>query len=245
MPWALGIFALAAAWLFYPERSERHDVPDYSPPAMRNAAKRAPYKGARLFEHLTPKNQAFVRDNYKELLRAHERRDYQGMSERARSILSLLDEYNDTRSYESIAQRGIDAVEEEKRRRLLDERMAQIRKEVQTLESAGAEVFALGFKDKKNRETMDQVLHEIFTKDPNNQMASEWKREMMRVISEENREHQRRELARLEIKGQGLLQKAKRSPASRAELYKVMDGIRSIEPNNVFVDEWKKKLLKD
>lgn len=76
-------------------------------------------------------------------------------------------------------------------------------------------------------------------------MAAEWKREMMRVISEENREQQRRELAKLEIRGQGLLQKARRSPASRAELYKVMDGIRSIEPNNIFVEDWKKKLLKD
>lgn len=245
MPWALGTLALAAAWLFYPERSERHDVPAYSPQVIRAGAKRPLLNGPRLFEHLTPKNQAFVRDNYKELLRAHERRDYEGMFERARSILSFVDEYNDTKSYEAIAKRGLDAIEEEKRRRILEERMAQVRKEVQVLERAGAEVFALGFRDKKNRETMDQVIHEIYTKDPNNRMAAEWKREMMRVISEESRQEQRRELAQLEIKGQSLLQKAKRSPASRAELYKVMDGIRAIEPNNIFVEDWKKKLLKD
>lgn len=163
LPWALGTLALAAAWLFYPERSERHNVPGHSPAERRAAAKRPPYdNGARLYEHLTPKNQAFVRDNYKELLRAHEQRAFRAMFDRARTILSLVDEYNDTKSYEAIAKRGMDAIEEERRRLFREERMAQIRKEVQTLESAGAEIFALGFKDKQNRETMDQVLHEIF-----------------------------------------------------------------------------------
>lgn len=244
LPFALGILAVAAAWLFYPERPKQapYDSWGVADPIVQ---KKLAYDGRRRFEDLTPKNQAFVRENYKALLLAQEKRDFQTMSERARNILSLIDEYNDTKSYEAIAKRGLDLVEEERRRKILEEKQAKIREEVVLLEKAGAEIATHGFRDRQSREAMENLIQEIYSKDPNNRMAAEWKREMFRVISEENREKTRMDLANLEIKGQGLVKKAKRNPASRAELYRVMDEIRSIDSNNAFVEQWKKDLLKE
>jgi len=222
-------------------------VDDLMPPPRQPALapKREFSSDSRSFNDLTPKNQAFVRENYKALLSAQERKDFQTMLERARNILSLVDEYNDTRSYENIAKRGLDAMAEEQRRRQFEQRQAEVRNQVQLLEGAGREVFALGFSDVRNRDAMARVIAEIFIKDPNNHQAAEWRRLMFQSASEESRHKVRRELASLEIKGQGLVKKAKKNVEARAELYRVIDGIHALDPANSYPVEWKKSLLKD
>lgn len=141
----------------------------------------------RRFEDLTPKNQKFVKDNYKELLAAHEKKDFTKMSEAARNILSLVDEYNDTKSYELIAKRGLEQLEEDKRRRENEERQRKVREEVAKLEERGQGVFERALKDAKARPELDGVIQEIYAKDPNNQKAADWKQRIRDAIEEEKR----------------------------------------------------------
>lgn len=145
---------------------------------------------SRRFEDLTPKNQAFVRENYKHLLAAHEKKDYQGMLEKARNILSLVDEFNDTKSYEAIAKRGLDQIEEEKKRRELEEKQRKVREEVAKLEEKAQAVFERALNDPSARPELDAVIQEIYVKDPNNRKAAEWKQKIKDKIDEEKRAEQ-------------------------------------------------------
>jgi hypothetical protein len=53
------------------------------------------------------------------------------------------------------------------------------------------------------------------------------------------------DLAALEIKGQGMLAKAKSDPDARAELYKTMNEILKLDPSNTYPAEWRNKLHND
>lgn len=141
--------------------------------------------GVRRFEDLTPKNQTFVRDNYAKLLLAHEKKDYQTMFDRARQVLTLVDEYNDTKSYEQIAKRGLDQAEEEKKRKELEEKQRKVREEVARLEEKGQAVFERAMNDPKARNELDGLIQEIYSKDPNNRKAVEWKAAIKEKIEAE------------------------------------------------------------
>lgn len=156
--------------------------------------------GVRRFEDLTPKNQAFVRENYKALLGAQEKKDFQTMFERARNILALVDEYNDTKSYEAIAKRGLDQIEEEKKRKALEEKQAAIRKEVAALEEKGKAIFERAKTDARARTELQAHVKDIYVKDPNNRLAAEWLAEIKQIEADEQRKEQEaaeREKARL------------------------------------------------
>jgi hypothetical protein len=142
----------------------------------------------RRFEDLTPKKQAFVKENYKDLLAAHDKKDFSKMFEHARNILSVVDEYNDTKSYESIAKRGLDALEEEKKRHELEEKQRKIREEVAKLEEKGKAIFERALKDPKARPELDAVIQEVYAKDPNNREAADWKQKIKEKIDEEKKE---------------------------------------------------------
>jgi hypothetical protein len=176
----------------------------------------------RRFEDLTPKNQKFVKDNYKNLLSAHEKKDFTKMFEHARNILSLVDEYNDTKSYEAIAKRGIDAIEEEKRRHELEEKQRKVREEVAKLEEKGKEIFERALKDAKARGELDSVIQEIYAKDPNNRVAAEWKQKIRDKIEEERKEA---ELARQK---EELRQKAEDAFAAVEKTFKAEKYIQAI-----------------
>ena len=51
-----------------------------------------------------------------------------------------------------------------------------------------------------------------------------------------------RDLAVLEIKGQGLVAKAKSDPDARVELYKTMTELQALDPASTYPAEWRKKL---
>jgi len=159
--------------------------PDDSP--VKSKSPKGP-NAARLYTDLTPKNQAFVRDNYKQLLAAHEKKDFQVMFDRTRNILSLVDEYNDTKSYETIAKRGLDAIEEEKKRRELEEKQRKVREEVAKLEEKGKIVFDRALKEPKVRPELDALIQEIYAKDPNNHVAADWKQRIKEKADEEKKE---------------------------------------------------------
>lgn len=160
--------------------------PDEESPKKKPPPKGGP-NAARRFEDLTPKNQAFVRENYKALLDAQAKKDFQTMFERARNVLSLVDEYNDTKSYEAIAKRGLDAIEEEKKRKALEEKQAAIRREVAALEEKGRAIFERALTDPKARPELQAMVKEIYVKDPNNRLAAEWLAQVKEKEEEEKR----------------------------------------------------------
>lgn len=175
----LVVGCLVLAMLGSPDEDEKK-----KPPPKRNE------KGEimRRFEDLTPKNQKFVSDNYKDLVAAHEKKDFTKMFEHARNILTLVDDYRDTKSYEAIAKRGIDNLEEEKRRQALEEKQRKIREEVAKLEEKGKPIFERALKEPPARSELESVIQEIYAKDPNNRLAADWKQKIKERIEEEKRE---------------------------------------------------------
>ena len=177
----------------------------------------------RRFEDLTEKNKKFVKDNYKELLTAHEHKDYTKMSETARNILTLVDEYSDTKSYESIAKRGLDQIEEERKRRENEEKQKKVREEVLALEAKGDAIFERALKDAKARPDLDGVIQEIYAKDPNNRKAAEWKQKIKDSIEEEKR------AAELARQKEELRQKAEGEYARVENIFKAEKYIEAIK----------------
>jgi pSer/pThr/pTyr-binding forkhead associated (FHA) protein len=180
-------------------------------------------KIVRRFDDLTDKNKKFVKDNYKDLLAAHERKDYTKMSESSRNILTLVDEYNDTKSYESIAKRGLDQIEEERKRRENEEKQKKVRDEVAKLEEKGEVIFEKALKDAKARTDLDGVIQEIYAKDPNNHKAAEWKQKIKDSIEEEKR------AAELARQKEELRQKAEGEYARVDSIFKSQKYIEAIK----------------
>ncbi|MGZ3692768.1 MAG: FHA domain-containing protein [Bdellovibrionota bacterium] len=144
-------------------------------------------KGARVYENLTPEKKKYVRDNYDELLKAQEKRDYAKMTSSASLILTYVDDYKDTKSFEMLAKKGIEQAEEEKRRKLLEEKQAAVRKEVAALEEKGRALLAKALDDPKFRPELDTLIQEIYSKDPNNRAAADWKAQIRARDEEEKR----------------------------------------------------------
>jgi pSer/pThr/pTyr-binding forkhead associated (FHA) protein len=143
---------------------------------------------ARSFENLTEEKQKFVKENYKLLLDAHERKDYQKMLDAARNVLTYVDDYNETKSYEAMAKRGIDQIEEEKRKKALEEKMAALKREVDALVAKGEVIFKRALTDPKERPLLQGAIQDVYAKDPNNTRAGEWKAAINAKIEEEKRE---------------------------------------------------------
>jgi hypothetical protein len=59
------------------------------------------------FETLSDAQRVFVKAAYAKILEAHERKDFSTMRDEAEKILSLVVDYNDTKSYLAIANRGL------------------------------------------------------------------------------------------------------------------------------------------
>lgn len=192
--------------------------------------------GARTFEALTVEKKKYVQENYKALLEAHERQDYQKMVDTARNILTYVDDYNDTKSYEAIAKKGIERIEEERRKRALEEKMAALRKEVVALEEKGKKAFEAALADPKARPFLDSVIQEIYAKDPNNSRAGEWKQKIRDKIDEEKREV---EAARIKEEKR---QKAEEALAAVEKTFKADKYLQAIaEAEKLSEVDWQEK----
>jgi pSer/pThr/pTyr-binding forkhead associated (FHA) protein len=144
-------------------------------------------KGGRVYENLTAEKKKYVRDNYEELGKAYLGRDYPKMLEFTAKILTYVDDYRDTKNYEMIAKKGLEQQEEEKRKKALEEKQAATRKEVAALEEKGRALLAKALDDPKFRPELDTLIQEIYSKDPNNRAAADWKSQIKNKDEEDKR----------------------------------------------------------
>ncbi len=159
----LVVFALITALLGGPDEQKKP------------APKRPKGSTARTYEQLTVEKKKFVRENYAELLKSQEKKDYTKMLDFTRNILTYVDDYKDTKTYENMAKKRIEEIEEEKRRAEAERKQEETRKAVKALEEKGKELYEKALGEKKYRPELEALIQEIYTKDPNNRLAQEWK----------------------------------------------------------------------
>lgn len=189
------------------------------PPPKKDASGRI----IRTIDQLTPSKRKFVLDTYAELLNAHEKKEYLKMKELASKILAYVDDYKDTKAYESLANKGLEAIAEEKRRRELEEKQAALRREVQELENKGRAVFERALEDAKFRPELDSVIQNIYAKDPNNRLAGDWK---AKIREKEEEEKQLAEAARIKEEQR---QKAEAAFAEVEKIFKDGEYVKALE----------------
>lgn len=160
----LVVFALITALLGGPD-----EAPKKRPPRTAGG------KLVRTYEQLNAEKRKFVRENYDQLIKAQEKKDYTKMLDNTRNILTYVDDYKDTKTYESMARKRLEEIEEEKRRAAADKKRQELEAEVKALEEKGKQVYLRALEDPTARPELDSVIQEIYSKSPNNRLAQEWK----------------------------------------------------------------------
>jgi pSer/pThr/pTyr-binding forkhead associated (FHA) protein len=173
----LVVFALITALLGGPDKAPQKRAP-----------KRAGSGSSRTYEQLTAGRKKYVRENYAQLLSANEKKDYNKIVEAAGRILTYVDNYKDTKQYETMASKKLEEIEEERRRAENEKLMEARRKEVKLLEEKGAPVYEKALNDPKFRTELDSIIQEIYTKDPSNKTAQDWKEGIKRKDQQDREE---------------------------------------------------------
>lgn len=128
----------------------------------------------RIFENLNKEKQEAVLKAYDELKDANARKDYLRVLEKVTFITGYLDDYKETRFIEGIAKKAIEKAESDERARQLNEKKQLIREQVAALEEKGRALYEKALKDKSVRPQLQEVIGEIYAKDPNNRLAPDW-----------------------------------------------------------------------
>jgi pSer/pThr/pTyr-binding forkhead associated (FHA) protein len=195
----LVVFALITAVLGGPDQE-----PAKRPPRSHSGST------ARTFDQLNQARKKFVVENYHQLLSAQEKKDYNKMLDVAGKILTYVDNYKDTKQYETIAKKQLEEIEERKQREETERQIEARRKEVQALEEKGKPVYEKALNDPKFRTELDSIIQQIYEKAPSNQLAGEWKEGIKRKdeqdkadaeaarVKEERRQKAEDELAAVE-----------------------------------------------
>jgi pSer/pThr/pTyr-binding forkhead associated (FHA) protein len=215
----LVVFALITALLGGPDEAPK-PKPKVAPGS----------KAARSFENLTEAKKKFVRDNYTELLKAQEKKDFNKMREFAASILTHVDDYKDTKIYESMAIKGIEDIKEKERIREQEALTAKRRKEVEALVEKGREIFEKALEDAKFRPQLLSVIQEIYTKDPNSSVTEEWKRRIR-----EREEEEKRKIEEAQLKEE-LRLKAEDAFAKVESIYRADKYVEALEEAEKLAD---------
>ncbi len=160
----LVVFALVTALLGGPDEAPKPKT--RVPPGS---------KASRTYEQLTVEKKKYVRENYAELIKAQEKKEYAKMLDHTRNIFTYVDDYKDAKSYESIAKKKLEELEEEKRRAEAERKQEALRREVKALEEKGKPIYEKALVDAKFRSELDSIIQEIYAKDPNNRLAQQWK----------------------------------------------------------------------
>ncbi len=142
----------------------------------------------RVYENLSKERQKLVDKNYAELKDAFDKKDFERVLERTTTILNFVDDYKETKFYESRARAVMEQREKEAHEREQHERQQRIREEVVALEQKGAAIYKKALADPKLRPQVTDVAQEIFSKDPNDRLAQEWLDGMKQKEAEEAQE---------------------------------------------------------
>jgi len=160
----LVVFALITALLGGPDEAPK-----------KRPVRTAGGKLVRTYEQLNAEKRKFVRENYDHLIKSQEKKDYTKMLDHTRNILTYVDDYKDTKTYESMARKRLEEIEEEKRRAAAEKRRQALEAEVRSLEEKGKQVYLRALEDPTARPELESVIQEIYAKSPNNRIAQEWK----------------------------------------------------------------------
>jgi pSer/pThr/pTyr-binding forkhead associated (FHA) protein len=159
----LVLFSLVTAMLGGPD-----EAPKPKPKAVSGSK-------LRTYAQLTKAKKKFVDENYGSLLKAQEQKNYEQMLVHTGNILTYVDEFKDTGIYEQMAKKKIEEIAEEKRRAEAEKKQEETRRQVKALEEKGRPIYEKALGDVKFRAELDSLIQEIYTKDPNNRLAQEWK----------------------------------------------------------------------
>ena len=170
-------------------------------PEKKENAKPRPTRAAdgtiiRTYNDLSDKNKKTVRESYQAILDARGEKNYQKMLDNSMAILRLVNDYRDTKIYETEARRGLEDEEkraEEDRVRKFQEELAR---EVALMVQKGEKVFEAALTDASRRPELDAVVQEIFSKDPNNSPAQTWLARIRAKVEDEARQKEQDEIDR-------------------------------------------------
>ncbi|NUM89369.1 MAG: FHA domain-containing protein [Bdellovibrionales bacterium] len=144
----------------------------------------------KIFENLSKEKQEAIQKAYDDLMDANARKDYIRVLEKVTLITGYLDDYKETRFIEGIARKAIEKAEADERARQLNERKQLIREQVAALEEKGRALYEKALKEKAIRPQLNEVIQEIYSKDPNNRLAPDWTAGIKERDREERREQE-------------------------------------------------------
>lgn len=139
-------------------------------------------------DRLPPAEQKMVQESYKKALLSRESQDFETMLRELKVVLSKVTEYRDAKLYLKEAVKGIEEkerLEREAKKREYEQKLAQ---EVAALVVKGQRIFNEALKDEDKRPLLDDMIQEIFSKDPNNNQAQIWQNRIKQRIAQEREE---------------------------------------------------------
>ena len=150
--------------------------------------KKAPPGHEMDFEYLSEANQKTVASLYKDLFTAIEAKQYEKARDLSPRILNIVSDYRDTKEYQRIAVEAIEKAERLQKEKERAEAKERLRKEIEAMEERGKVIFEKALADQKYRLELNQVIQEIYSKDPNDHMASDWQAAIAAKIEQEKKD---------------------------------------------------------
>ncbi len=151
-------------------------------------------------ERLPPAEQALVKEAYTKALSFRESQDYEMMLRELKVVLSKVTKYRDTKLYVKEAVKGIEKKERLEREAKKREYEEQLAKEVAALVVKGEQIFSDALEDPDRRALLDDMIQEVFSKDPNNSQAQVWQNRIKQKIAQEREEEIARKKEEVERK---------------------------------------------
>lgn len=151
-------------------------------------------------DRLPPSEQKLVQDAYKRAILARESGDFEKMLQEISFVLTKVTKFRDAQLYKQEAIKGIEEKERAEKEAQRQKFEAKVREEVEKLVVKGQALYKLALNDEDKRPLLDDLIQEIFSKDPNNSPAQQWQEGIKRKIAKdaEDAEREAREKAEKE-----------------------------------------------
>jgi hypothetical protein len=139
------------------------------------------------FEYLSEPKKKAVEKLYEELSSDIQAKEYQKARDVAPRILSLTNDYKDTKEYQRMANDAIEKAERAQKEKEKKEAQDRLRKEIEAMEERGKALYEKALADPKYRGELQQLIQEIYSKDPNDHFASDWQAGIAAKLEEEKK----------------------------------------------------------